>query len=428
METQRRYYRLSMQFTICKMSCFSCPNRTLFPFHLMCCCTIIAIMGCNDYFHRVISCMLIIMVLGCSQHIKRNKALAHTLQTLVNRMIDPQGDDPVHNALLLVESPGFHWQGAAGMADGRITPMTAEHTFKLASIGKVFTAVIILQLMEEGYFSLDDPISRYLDIPAVRLERLMIHQGTAYGRSITIRQLLQHTSGIADYMEDPRFIPGVLKDPKKQYNAAKILDLYYAYQTNEKGVFPPGRGFNYSDVNYVLLALLIEQVTEEPYHIQLNKRIFAPLGMDNSYLEYYEAPRGDKPLSHAFFSTIDLVDDVNTSFDWGGGGIVSTCAELNTFIKALLTGRLFKQEATLKLMLSAAEDGLGGQDYDYGLGIMKRNLHGLIFYGHGGAYDCDVFYCPKERISVCMSLNQMNTHGKRDALLLEAVRLVLLTR
>jgi CubicO group peptidase (beta-lactamase class C family) len=104
---------------------------------------------------------------------------------------------------------------------------------------------------------------------------------------------------------------------------------------------------------------------------------------------------------------------------------VSTCEELNTFFRALLEGELFKNESTLKEMLAAADKGLGGSDYDYGLGIMKRSIHGITFYGHGGAYDCDVFYSPEQNISVCMSLNQMNTHGKRDELLQQAVKLIM---
>jgi D-alanyl-D-alanine carboxypeptidase len=171
--------------------------------------------------------------------------------------------------------------------------------------------------------------------------------------------------------------------------------------------------------------MLIEELTGETYHAQLKKRIFDRLEMNNSYLEHYEEPRGERRLSHAFFSTMDLVTDVNTSFDWGGGGIVSTCEELNTFFRALVDGRLFEKQSTLKQMLDAADEGLGGMDYDYGLGIMKRSIHGLTFYGHGGAYDCDVFYCPEKKISICMSLNQMETHGKRDIFLQQVIELIM---
>jgi D-alanyl-D-alanine carboxypeptidase len=313
-------------------------------------------------------------------------------------MIHVESEYPIHNAVLLVECPKIKWKGAAGMADGKKEVMTADHKIKIASIGKTFTATVVLQLVEEGYLDLDDTIDQFLDNPTVNLDSLHVYEGIAYGRKITVKQLLNHSSGIADYMEDPRFVPDVLKYPKKEWSPSKILEKYYEYQTNKKAICRPGEGFNYSDVNYVLLAMIIEQVTGETYHGQLESRIFSPLRMHNSYLEYYEEPRGDKPLSHAYLSTIDLVTEVNTSMDWGGGGIVSTCEELNTFFRALVAGKLFKKESTLKQMIGEADEGRGGSDYDYGLGIMKRSLYGLTFYGHGGAYDCDVYYCPERNM------------------------------
>jgi D-alanyl-D-alanine carboxypeptidase len=382
----------------------------------------------HNYIVYVCTVVLLICTTSifCSSERQRIAAeLSIKLQALVDSMIDPGCEDPIHNTVLLVESPKIKWKGAAGMADGKNEAMTADHKIKTASISKTFTATVVMQLIEEGKISLDDTIDKFLDTPAVKLDSLHIYEGTSYGRQITVEQLLSHTSGIADYMEDPRFVPDVLAHPQIMYNPPMILDMYYGYGTNEKAMFPPGKGYNYSDVNYLLLAMIIEQVTGETYHAQLKSRIFDRLGMDNSYLEYYDEPRGNKPVSHAFLSTIDLVTDVYTSFEWGGGGIVSTCEELNTFFRALLHGKLFQKESTLKQMLAAADLGKGGEDYDYGLGIMKRNIHGLIFYGHGGAYDCDVFYCPEKNISVCMSLNQMLTHGKRDTLLLNAIKIVM---
>jgi D-alanyl-D-alanine carboxypeptidase len=361
----------------------------------------------------------------CTQKQKERNELSKKLQSLVNSMINTESEYPIHNAVLLVECPKIKWKGAAGMADGKKEVMTADHKIKIASIGKTFTATIVLQLAEEGHLDLDDTIDQFLHNPVVHLDILHVYEGIAYGRKITVKQLLNHTSGIADYMEDPRFIPDVMEYPRKEWSPSKILEKYYEYQTNEKAVCPPGKGFNYSDVNYVLLAMIIEQVTGDTYHGQLESRIFSPLGMDNSYLEYYEEPRGEKPLSHAYLSTIDLVTEVNTSMDWGGGGIVSTCEELNAFFRALVNGKLFKKRSTLGQMIGEADEGRGGSDYDYGFGIMKRSIFGLTFYGHGGAYDCDVYYCPERNISVCMSLNQMETLGKRNEFLLQAIKLIM---
>jgi D-alanyl-D-alanine carboxypeptidase len=351
--------------------------------------------------------------------------LAVELQALVESQIDTAGENPIHNTVLLVESSGFKWKGAAGMADGEGEAMTPDHKFKIASITKTFTAVVILQLMEEGRLTLDDTLEEHLDPLQVKLDSLHIHAGVSYGHRITIEQLLAHTSGITDYMEDPRFIPDVLEHPDTQFSPEKILERYFSYGTHKRAAFPPGEGWQYADPNYVLLAIIIEEVTGSTLHSQYKERIFDLLDMENSYLEFYEAPRGRSLFSHAFFQEVDINRFVNTSFDWGGGGIVSTCEELNTFFRALLHGELFGGESTLALMLAAAERGYGGEEYDYGLGIMKRVICGLTFYGHGGAYDCDAYYCPKEDISICMSLNQMITEGKRDKFIEEAVGIVL---
>ena len=347
------------------------------------------------------------------------------LAALVEQQINTESEDPIHNVVLLVEAPWLKWKGAAGMADGKQEPMTADHKFKTASISKAFTATVILQLMEEGQLDLDDTLEKFFDSSEIDLDSLHIHNGVSYGRTITVEQLLAHTSGIRDYMEDPRFIPDVLANPEIQYSPALILRWYFRYRTNEQAAFPPGKGWAYADPNYVLLGMIIQKVTGSTLQEQYRTRIFAPLGMENTYLEFYEEPRGSLPLSHAYMSTIDINDNINTSFDWGGGGTVSTCEELNTFFRALLHGELFEQEGTLKRMLAAAEKGYGGEEYDYGLGIMKRSICGLTFYGHGGAYDCDAFYCPGEDIGICMSLNQMLTHGKRDRFVEDAVRIVL---
>jgi D-alanyl-D-alanine carboxypeptidase len=351
--------------------------------------------------------------------------VAAALEAHVKGIVDPGLDDPIHNAILLVKSPTISWEGAAGIADGLEEAMTADHKFKIASIAKTMTATVVLQLVEEGRLSLDDTLEKFVDSSIVDLDTLLIHQGTSCGRRITIRQLLGHTSGIPDYMEDPQFVPFVLEHADTQWSPEMIFGCYYEWEVNTKPTFSPGEDFIYSDLNYVLLAMIIEKATDSTLAEQYRKRIFDPLGMTNSYLEFYEEPRGSSPLSHAFLGGMDISASINTSFDWGGGGVVSTCEDLDVFFRALLGGRLFTKESTLRQMLAAADLGHGGKEYDYGFGIMKRTIGGLSFYGHGGAYDCDVFFSPDAGISICTVLNQMETHGKRDPFLEKAVSLVL---
>ncbi|MCP4547996.1 MAG: beta-lactamase family protein [bacterium] len=350
--------------------------------------------------------------------------IAAQLDSLVQSMIITDNEDPIHNAALLVASPRLNWAGAAGMADGVAEPMSVDHKFKIASIGKTFTATVILQLMEERKLNLADTLAEIFTAGEVDLDSLHIHDGVAYGRLITVEQLLGQTSGIRDYMEHPDFFPDLVADPGYQWSPERIMARYFKYGMHRQAASPPGEGFEYADPNYVLLGMVIEKVTGSSLADQYRERIFEPLAMVNSYLEFYEPARGDNPLSHTFFSTVDVSQDINTSFDWAGGGIVSTCTELTKFFRALLEGQLFRKPATLELMLAAADRGFGLTDAAYGYGIMKREIQGLIFYGHGGAYDCDMFYCPTEKIGVCTVLNQMNTHGRRDKFLLGAVELL----
>jgi D-alanyl-D-alanine carboxypeptidase len=349
--------------------------------------------------------------------------VAGSLQALLDSIIDVTHEDPIHNVVLLVQCPGLKWEGAAGMADGQNEAMTAAHKFKIASIAKTFTATIILQLMEEGRLSLDDTIDRFFaGVPEVRLDSLHVCEGTSYGRRITVEHLLSQSSGLKCYLgDDPRFIEYIVDHPLTQWTPAMMLGKYFEYGLNTKAAFPPGEGFEYADTNYLLLALIIERVTGSPLHVQIRERICDPLRLENTYLEFYEEPRGDARLSHAYYGGMDLYGTVNTSFDWGGGGIVSTCDDLNTFVRALLGGRLFREETTLERMLAGTDDS---SHWNYGFGIKKTPTSGLDLYGHPGAYGCDMYYCPEEDLSICLTVNQMNTHGRKQALREDVVSLL----
>lgn len=132
---------------------------------------------------------LAIILIGarCSKQSAGNR-LSTQLQALVDDMIHTDGEDPIHNAVLLVECPGIKWKGAAGLADGRKNVVTAGHKFKIASIAKTFTAIIVLQLIEEDVLALDGKIDKFLDNPIVKIESLHICEGITYGRRITIEQ------------------------------------------------------------------------------------------------------------------------------------------------------------------------------------------------------------------------------------------------
>jgi D-alanyl-D-alanine carboxypeptidase len=346
------------------------------------------------------------------------------LQALLDSLIDHDSDDPVHNAVLLVEGHGIRYKGAAGLADGAAEPMTPEHAYKIASIGKTFTATVVLQLVEEGRLSLDDTLGKFLgESSVVPLDTLQIYEDVSCARRVTVEHLLGHTSGLGCYLGgDPRFIEYIIEHPQTQWTPAMMMDKYFEYHLNRKPAFMPGEGWEYTDTNYLLLALIIEKVTGTPLHEQYRKRLYEPLGLSNTYLEFYEEPRGSAPLSHAYYGRLDVSADVNTSFDWGGGGIVSTTEDLNTFYRALLNGRLFKSPSTLEKMLANTDRE---DHWNYGFGIKRMVICDKAFYGHPGAYSCDAYYCPEEDLSVVLTINQMNSNDRKEALRGKAVEIAM---
>lgn len=346
------------------------------------------------------------------------------LQALLDSLIDHEGEDPVHNAVLLVEGPGFRWKGAAGLADAAAEPMSADHAYKIASIGKTFTAVVALQLVEEGRLDLDDTLGEFFTTPGIiPLDTLQIFEGESCAHRVTVEHLLGHTSGLGCYLGgDPRFIQYIIENPQTRWTPAMMMDKYFEYRLNRKPAFPPGEGWEYTDTNYLLLGLIIEAVTGTALHEQYRKRLYEPLGLDDTYLEFYEEPRGGAPLSHAYYGSMDVSADVNTSFDWGGGGIVSTTEDLNTFYRALLKGRLFENPSTLDKMLAATDKE---DHWNYGLGIKKMIICDRTFYGHPGAYSCDAYYCPEEDMSVVLTINQMNSNDRKENLRGMAVEMVM---
>ena len=134
-----------------------------------------------------------------------------------------------------------------------------------------------------------------------------------------------------------------------------------------------------------------------------------PLGLTDTYLEFYELPKQVKPVVYPFYGNHSL-ENINTSFDWGGGGLISTMSDLNTFIRALFKGRLFDKPESLRLLMQFQHTNSikenSGQLHQRGLSIQKWDFQGYSFVGHNSAYGSMLFYEPEKDISIVISLNQ----------------------
>lgn len=289
--------------------------------------------------------------------------------------------------------------GAAGLTAGPGSPaMSPDTPFEIASITKAVTATVILQLVEEGKITLDSSIESVL--PS--------NHSRGFNPNITIRQLLSHTSGLGHYWEDGphdragnnAFLIAFLAEPGRFWQPEDILSQARAIPAKR-----PDSAFHYSDTNYVLLGLIIEQAEGRPLHSVFRQRIFDPLSMDATWLSYRQKQRGTAP-SHRYEGSDDLNNVPRQSADWAGGGLVSTARDLERFLRGLASGAVFKKPATLALMLDAVPVGEDG--ISYGLGLYRVKLEGNLgeVWGHDGHGNSFAYYWPQRDITFTGTLNQ----------------------
>lgn len=309
-------------------------------------------------------------------------------------------NDGFGGGVVRVSGPdGFLCEAAAGRQAGPgSSPMTADTPFEIASITKAVTAATVLRLVEDGKLRLDDPLKALL--PAG------LRQG--FSETVTVRQLLSHTSGLPHYWEDgPKnregnnvFLSAFLAEPGRFWQAEDILAAARTLPAKRAG-----SRFHYSDTNYVLLGLIIEHTTGRPLHQVFREKIFAPLGMTSTWLSYREKRRGPAP-SHRYEGTEDLHDVPRQSADWAGGGLVSTARDLERFLRGLASGKVFRHPETLDLMRKAVPTG--EPDISYGLGIYRVKLEAGLgeLWGHDGHGNSFAYYWPQRDITFTGTLNQ----------------------
>lgn len=341
--------------------------------------------------------------------------LAAALQAIADAWVSEAGAPGV---ILLVDAPDmdFKWQGAAGMANPEEgEPMLPGDQFIISSMTKMITAVTVMKLVERGDLALDDPISLYL--PAELVSQLLVLDGNAYGETITVRQLLNHTSGLGDFSngEDtdgnglPDFKDLVLNEPDTVWDETMVLEWAIA---NAPPVAQPGETFNYSDTNYQLLGMVIESASGLALHDAFRQLVFEPLGMDHTYFEFRETavpgPDG-RSASNAYYHGTLWNELDSHSYEWGSGGLVSTAVDMNTFLWAWVNGDLFNDPASKEAMMAWVETPDAG--VYYGLGVLRFvldewDIPGLgEILGHSGLFNSQAFYWPERNVTIVSTLN-----------------------
>ncbi len=285
-----------------------------------------------------------------------------------------------------------------------------DQPFHTASIGKVFTATLVQMLAEKGLLATSDPVSRYLSHDL--LAGLFTFGKVDYSDQVTIHHLLGHTSGINDYIEGKstrrlKFLDEVLAEPEHLWTPQELLDYTRLYQ---KAIARPGQKFFYSDTGYILLGLLIEQVTGKSFSRNLEESFFHPLEMNESYLMFYgqSIHQPVKPIEKIWLKGREVSEFKSLSCDWAGGGVVSTTRDLQKFHRALQAGRLIDKAALVR-METCQHRFLPG--IHYGLGMMEIRFSEFFFLlrhlprlkGHIGILATHMFYDPMADAYITMN-------------------------
>jgi D-alanyl-D-alanine carboxypeptidase len=373
-------------------------------------------------------------LLGCMT-LTPQKAKAELQRILAGKI---GGELNVVNAAMLVESgkKNFSWSGAAGTADPASgIPMTADTPFHTASVGKMFTAMSIARLVEQGRISFDDPISKYL--PAGTMAGLHVFGGQDFSADITVRHLLAHTSGLPDFFFDKptageSFLEKAYAEPGRFWTPEETVAFA---KTSLTPVFPPGGGFFYSDTNYALLGMIIERVTGRTLFEEFSSGVFAPLGMKSTYLTVGHDPR-DKSMAHVLFFTRDVTGNIPLlSASWAGCGVVSTLEDLRKFMRGLVDGKVVSKE-TLTLMRSETKVFENTPGIEYGLGFMIFNFPKLApglavfppIWGHSGSTGAFLYYCPGLDAVLVGTMDQQATRESHVNMIIEAMGVLMRVR
>ncbi len=314
--------------------------------------------------------------------------------------LDANRPPDVPGAAAAIIGPGGDWFGASGVSDiANQTPLQTDDRFEAGSITKTFVATAILHMVEEGLLSLEDTLTDWLPVSTTAL--------IPHAEVITIRQLLRHTSGIADYLDV--LTDGVRANPTvffQQWQLAELIRFIEGVPSS----FEPGTSWHYSNTNYILAGLVIEAVTGNSYAQEIRRRILTPLNLQDTFTaEVEDIPGGyiDGYLDFDDNGTLEPVTRV-TNLSWAGsaGSLISTLADLGIFFNALFKGKLLRPES-VALMLATIP--VNSANYDaYGMGIGTLESRRRFWYAHRGqtlAFRGNLWYSPLEDIIYVELLN-----------------------
>lgn len=346
---------------------------------------------------------------------------APELARLLDQLVEDTGLPGATCAVLHGDGRLFvHGAGTADL-DRPGASMPASGRMLAGSTGKsLFTAAAML-LQEDGEVDLDDPLARWLgDEPWFA--------GIANGGEVTLRQLLHHTSGIQEHVWQPEVVELTSGDPARSWSPEELAALV----AGRDPLGPPGGAFSYADANYILAMLAVQHATGRDLHDVVDERVARPLGLDDTYpslprvlpgLVQGHVVLGARLGAPPRFVQEDGSSAIATSSEWAGGGYVSTSRDLAVFARAMWSGALFRDPATLEQLLDPVPTPRGPGDA-YGMGTILRETSIGAARGHDGFYPgylTSVAWFPDADLAVAVQVNSDDIRSLRGPLFDRAV-------
>jgi D-alanyl-D-alanine carboxypeptidase len=319
----------------------------------------------------------------------------------------------VKNAFLRVysEKMGVDLKLAEGETAGK--PAHPDQPMHMASVGKLFTATLIGMLYEEGKIDYSDPIGEYLD--ADLMNRLHVYKGKEYSSEITVRHLLQQSSGLEDV-----FFDLLKKMTQKPFEITPREAVEWGKE-HKKPVAVPGKKHHYTDTNYYLLGLIIESICNKPHHEVMHEKIFDPLGMKRSWMWEYSSPAESPghPMATLRIKGDDALSIPGVSrIDYAGGGVVAPTDDSLLFLRALTGHKVISEETLGRMIDDDIYMGFPTLGFDYGYSIWKfRPIplllpERLVCWGCVGVTGAFMFYHPPTESHIIGSFNDTSYTSK----------------
>ncbi len=362
----------------------------------------------------IILSIVLPLIYACNSTQKNESEIEAKIKTELQKIIDENNIPGINLAIAMLN--GEVIAVSAGYSDKeKQIQMKPEGKMFSGSTGKTFCAAIILQLLDEGMLNLNDKISKYFG------EEEWFDK-IPNAEEITLKMLLNHTSGIPRYVFDDSIWKIMKENPDKIWTGVERL----SYIFDAEPVHPAGKGWGYSDTNYIILGMLIEKLTENEYYAELKRRILQPYNLDNTMPGNSREIQGLIPGYSVYSKDLFVPEKVlldngkfvfNPQMEFTGGGIACTTTDLAKWGKMYYGGKVFSDNA-LKLMKTPCRQKTDLADNaGYGFAAFVWNENGKTSYGHTGFFPgyVTIFeYIPEQDICIGMQWNTDKTNPEKS--------------